>query len=133
MRTGWPNNERNIEMAQEIVSGGIEFYVGSGNVFADLGLPNPEELQLKATLSIEIEQAIKKKRLTKKQAALLLGLSKEEIAHLLGHGFSDLPISQMIGYLRCLGYDVELFATVRERVPEAQERVPEKEREAVAV
>ena len=43
-----------------------EVFIGSGNVFADLGLPNPEELQLKATLSIEIEQAIKKKHLTKK-------------------------------------------------------------------
>lgn len=117
-------------MTQEI--DGVEFYVGSGNVFADLGLPNPEELQLKATLSIEIEQAIKKKRLTKKQTALLLGLSKEELTHLLGHGFSDLPISQMIDYLRCLGYDVELFATVRERVPEAKKHEQKEEREAVA-
>jgi predicted XRE-type DNA-binding protein len=127
MRNGWPNNERSIEMAEEITAGGIEFYIGSGNVFADLGLPNPEELQLKATLSIEIEQAIKKKRLTKKQAALLLGLSKEELAHMLGHGLSDLSISQLIGYLRCLGLEVELSVCVREREPQAEER------EAIAV
>ncbi len=132
MRNGWPNIEWRIKVAEEITSGGIEFYIGSGNVFADLGLPNPEELQLKATLSIEIEQAIKEKRLTKKQAALLLGLSKEELAHLLGHGFSDLPISQLIGYLRCLEREVELSATVRERVPETKKREQKEEREAIA-
>lgn len=119
-------------MTQEMECNGIEYYVGSGNVFADLGLPNPEELQLKATLSIEIEQAIKKKRLTKKQAAVLLGLSKEELAHLLGHGFSDLSLSQLIGYLHCLGRDVELSATVHERAPEVENRPQEKAPEAMA-
>lgn len=110
----------------------IEYYVSSGNVFADLGLPNPEELQLKSTLSIEIEQAIKKKRLTKKQAAVLLGLSREGLSHLLGHGFSGYSLSQLVGYLHCLGNDVELSASVRERVPEAAEPVQQGAREAVA-
>jgi len=31
-------------MGQEVVINGIECYIGSGNVFADLELPNPEEL-----------------------------------------------------------------------------------------
>jgi len=108
-------HESNIAM-QEVKLEETEVFVGSGNVFADLGLPNPEELQLKATLSIEIESAIKKKRLTRQQAALRLGVSKEELAHLLGHGFSDFSISQLIGYLHCLGHDVTLSASVREGV-----------------
>ena len=111
----------------------IEHHVSSGNVFADLGLPNPEELQLKSTLSIEIEQAIKKKHLTKKQAALLLGMSKEELAHLLGHGFSDPSISQLIGYLHCLGNDVELSVSVHERSPQVKEPARQQDREAATV
>ncbi len=95
----------------------VEYFVGSGNVFADLGLPNPEELQLKSTLSIEIEAAIKQKRLTKKQAALYLGLSQEELAGLFDHAFSEFSLSQLLHYLHCLGRDVTLSATVRERVP----------------
>jgi len=119
-------------MTQDRNSGDIEHYVSSGNVFADLGLPNPEELQLKSTLSIEIEQAIKKKRLTKKQAALLLGLSKEKLSHLLGRGFSDYSLSQLIGYLQCLGNDVELSASVRERLPEVKEIAQKRGRQAAA-
>ena len=120
-------------MIQDTDASDIEHHVGSGNVFADLGLPNPEELQLKSTLSIEIERAIKRKRLTKKQAALLLGLSKKELAHLLGHGFSDPSISQLVGYLHCLGNDVELSISVRERSPELKETARQQDREAATV
>lgn len=106
---------------QETEIEGIEYYVGSGNVFADLELPDPEELQLKAALSIELEAAIKKERLTKKQVALRLDVSKEELAHLLDHGFSEFSISQFVQFLRCLGHDVTLSATVRERAPEVKQ------------
>ena len=60
-------------MADKIDIQGTEYYVSCGNVFADLGLSNPEERQLKAQLSIAIENAIKNKRLTKKQAGEKLG------------------------------------------------------------
>lgn len=90
----------------------IEHYVSCGNVFADLGLPNAEELQLKSQMSIEIEQAIKAKRLTKNQAATLLGVSRKQLGSLLGRGFSDFTLSQLTSYLHCLGYDVQLFATI---------------------
>ncbi len=49
----------------------IEFFVGSGNVFADLGLLDAEELQLKSHLGIEIRLVIKAKRLSREQAAQL--------------------------------------------------------------
>ncbi len=110
----------------------IEYSVSCGNVFADLGLPDAEELQVKSQLSIEIEQAIKKKRLTKNQAAALLEISKEELSRLLGRGFSEFTLSQLTSYLHCLGYDVELSATVRERAPEAKQPRPQETREAVA-
>ena len=42
----------------------MEFTYGSGNVFADLGLPNPEELQLKSSLVSEISKLMKERKMT---------------------------------------------------------------------
>ncbi len=109
-----------------------EVFVGSGNVFADLGLPNPEERQLKAYLVMEIGQAIRSKRLTEKQAAQNFGLGQHNLAELLEGAHSEHSVNQLIQYLNCLGRDVELFATVRERVPETKKREQKEEREAVA-
>lgn len=109
----------------------IEVFVGCGNVFADLGLPNPEERQLKAYLIMEIEQAISSERLTKKQAAQRLELSQHNLAELLEGAISKYTVNQLVQYLNCLDRDVELSACVRERAPEAK-GVSQKERQAVA-
>ena len=109
----------------------IEFYVGCGNVFADLGLPNAEELHLKSTLAIEIRLAIKAQRLTRPQAALKLGIDKEQLVALLDETHLDHSVTQLIQYLNCLGRDVTLSASVRERVPEVKQ-VQKAEPEAVA-
>ncbi|MCK4517694.1 XRE family transcriptional regulator [Candidatus Babeliales bacterium] len=50
-----------------------DFEVSSGNVFADLNLPNAEEVLAKAEL---VRQIIKKKKLTQEQAALALGIDQ---------------------------------------------------------
>jgi len=102
-------------------------FVGSGNVFADLGLPNPEECQLKAYLIMEIENIIKDNGLTKTQAAKKLGLSQHDLSELLEGALADFSISQLVGHLHCLGRDVTLSATVSERVPEKAQEVKERE------
>ena len=98
-----------------------DVFVGSGNVFADLGLPNPEECQLKAYLIMEIEQAISSDRLTKRQAAQKLGLTQHNLSELLEGALSEFSLNQLISYLNCLGRDVTLSASVRKRVPEAEQ------------
>ncbi len=47
----------------------IEAHKGSGNVFADLGLPNPEERLLKANIVNELHRLIKERGLTQVKAA----------------------------------------------------------------
>ena len=47
----------------------VEFERGSGNVFTDLGLPNPEERQVKARLMRAINSEIKLQGLTQIRAA----------------------------------------------------------------
>lgn len=98
----------------------VRVRVGSGNVFADLGLPNPEERQLKASLIAEIGYAIQGERMTKKQAAQKLGLSQHHLTELLEGALSDFSVTQLVSYLNCLGRDVTLSASVREQVSETQ-------------
>ena len=47
---------------------GIEFEISSGNVFADLGLPDAEELKIKSGLAIEITRAVRRLGMTQQEA-----------------------------------------------------------------
>ena len=55
----------------------------SGNVFADLDLPNSGELLAKAELASKIYSIIKKKKLTQKQASVILGIDQPKVSALL--------------------------------------------------
>ena len=52
---------------------------GSGNVFADLGLPHPEREQLRAHLTLQIYRIIKKRDLTQAAAGEILGIKHPKI------------------------------------------------------
>jgi predicted XRE-type DNA-binding protein len=60
----------------------IEVYHGSGNVFADLGLPDAEERLAKAELARQILNIIAKRRLTQAKAAELLGIDQPKVSAL---------------------------------------------------
>ena len=53
---------------------GIEVEIGSGNVFADLGLPDADKLKIKSGLVIQITKAIRNLNLTQKAAAERMGI-----------------------------------------------------------
>ena len=61
----------------------IKYEISSENIFADLGIKNPEEALAKSELAIQIHQAMKKKKLTQKKAAALLGIDQPKISALL--------------------------------------------------
>jgi len=65
------------------MSNRIEVEEGSGNVFADIGLPNPEERLAKADLAIRIGEAIRGRRLTQTRAAHILRIDQPKISRLL--------------------------------------------------
>jgi len=109
-----------------------ECCMGSGNVFADLGLPDAEELQLKSYLGMEIRITIKAKRLSRRRAAQKMGMSEDEIAKLYKRAPFDYSVGQLVRFLNSLDRDVELSATVRERVPRIVESAQAKAREAAA-
>ena len=87
----------------------IEVTPSCGNVFADLGLPDPELLLAKAKLSIKIERLIKERRLTQKQAAKLMGLTQSNVSDLLRGRLDSFTLDHLFRYLDALGQEVEII------------------------
>lgn len=86
----------------------VEFVIGSGNVFADLGLPNADELLAKSTMVIEIRRSIEARRLTQSKAADLLGVDQPKISRLLRGDFKGFSTQRLMTMLTSLGRDIEI-------------------------
>jgi predicted XRE-type DNA-binding protein len=84
-------------------------YVSSGNVFADLGLSNPEERLVKAELVRKIGEIITTRKLTQVQAAEILGIDQPKVSSLMRGRLSGFSTDRLISYLNSLGNDVEII------------------------
>jgi predicted XRE-type DNA-binding protein len=80
----------------------------SGNVFADLGLDQPEVRLAKAELAARIAGVIRDRDLTQKQAAEMLGLDQPKISALVRGKLSGFTIDRLLRFLADLGCDVEI-------------------------
>ena len=81
---------------------------GSGNVFADIGLPNPEEHLAKAQLVSIIDDVIQARGLTQEGAAALMGIDQPKVSHLLRGRFRGFSTHRLLEFLTALGRDVEI-------------------------
>ncbi|MGH2507802.1 MAG: helix-turn-helix domain-containing protein [Ktedonobacteraceae bacterium] len=81
---------------------------GSGNVFADIGLPNPEERLAKADLAIRIAETIRARRLTQTRAAHMLRIDQPKISRLLRGQLSGFSTERLMHFLTLLGRDIEI-------------------------
>jgi predicted XRE-type DNA-binding protein len=84
---------------------------GSGNVFADLGLPNPQLALAKAKLVQRIRELIAERKLTQSKAAELLGLDQPKVSALVRGRVEGYTIDRLFRFLNALGQCVEI--TVR--------------------
>ena len=80
----------------------------SGNVFADLGLPNSEQELLKAKLTVEIYRLIKERNLTQTKAAALLGTTQAQVSALMRCRPVSVSVGRLMEFLTILGRDVEV-------------------------
>jgi predicted XRE-type DNA-binding protein len=80
----------------------------SGNVFKDLGLPNPEELLAKAELVRQISNVIEQRGLTQVEAAEVLGTTQPKVSDLLRGRLSGFSMERLIRYLNALNRDVQI-------------------------
>lgn len=80
----------------------------SGNVFADLDLPDAEERLAKADLAIQIDHIIRRKKLTQEQAAKILRVSQPKVSALLHGKLAGFSIDRLFKFLMALGQDIEI-------------------------
>ena len=86
----------------------IDIETGSTNVYEDLGLPNPSEMQVKASLATKIGEIIKRRRLTQSQAAEILGMPQPKISSMLRGQFRGISEAKMLECMNRLGRDVQI-------------------------
>ena len=96
----------------------IEVEVGSGNVFADLGLADAEERLLKANLVFQIAQLIDKKKLTQAKVAERTGLDQPKVSRLLRGHLDGFSADRLFAILNRLGHSIEIRISVKECAPE---------------
>ena len=87
---------------------GIEVQRGSGNVFADLGLPDADKLKIKSGLVIEIRKAMRRLGLTQQEAAKRMGVTQPKVSDMMRGDFSNLSERKLMDCLNRLGYDIEI-------------------------
>ena len=87
---------------------GVEVWRSSGNVFADLGLPDAEKLKIKAGLVIEIRKAMQSRGLTQQEAAKRMGITQPKVSDMMRGDFSNLSERKLMDCLTRLGYDIEI-------------------------
>jgi predicted XRE-type DNA-binding protein len=87
----------------------------SGNVFADLGLAEPEEELTKAQLASHIRQIIKRQRLTQAAAAELMGVDQPKVSALLNGRLANFSSERLMRLLTALGQDVEIVVKAKPR------------------
>jgi predicted XRE-type DNA-binding protein len=88
---------------------------GNGNVFADLGVAEPEEELTKAQLASHIRHTIKRRRLTQLQAAHLMGLDQPKVSALINGRLAGFSSDRLMRFLAALGQDVEIVVKARSR------------------
>lgn len=84
------------------------FTRGSGNVFTDLGLAEPEEALAKARLAESIDETIQRRGLRQGDAADLMGVDQGTVSKLVNGRLDGFSQERLIRYLTALGDDVEI-------------------------
>jgi predicted XRE-type DNA-binding protein len=93
----------------------IALEASGGNVFADLGLPNPEQELLKARLTLQIYRIIKARHVTQAQAGAILGIRQPQVSLLMRNRSGNFSVERLMDFLTALGHDVEVRVTPTRR------------------
>ena len=92
-----------------------EIEASSGNVFADLGLPDAAELNTKVRLAVELVRALDARGLSQVASARLLGITQPKISALKAYKLDGFSVERLMTLLTALGRDVEIRITARPR------------------
>ena len=93
---------------------------GSGNVFADMGLPDAVELDTKARLGAAICRIVERRKLTQIEVAAALGINQPKVSALLHYKLEGFSAERLMRFLTALGHDVEIVIRPRPRARSAR-------------
>jgi predicted XRE-type DNA-binding protein len=91
----------------------------SGNVFADLGLPNAEELGAKVRLCFAINKILQARSMTQVKAARVLGVSQPKVSALRGYKLEGFSVERLMHFVTALEHDVVI--EIRPKVEKKRE------------
>jgi predicted XRE-type DNA-binding protein len=86
----------------------IEVSKGSGNIFADIGLANADELLARAQIGVEVLKILKGLDLKQREIATLLGIKQTEVSHLMNGHFNRFSEGKLVSFLKKLDRNVML-------------------------
>jgi predicted XRE-type DNA-binding protein len=87
----------------------------SGNVFADIGVADPEEALAKAQLASRIREVVRRSRLTQVAAAAVMGIDQPKVSALLNGRLTNFSSERLMRLLTRLGQDVEIVVRTKPR------------------
>lgn len=88
---------------------------GSGNVFADIGLPDSEQELMKAKLTLQVHRLLKQRGLTQAEAARLLGTTQPQVSALIRLRPVSVSVGRLMEFLTILGQDVKVSVKPAQR------------------
>jgi predicted XRE-type DNA-binding protein len=86
----------------------INIEIGSGNVFADVWLPRPEQELLKAKLTLEIYRILRERELKQAEAGKILGIKQPHVSLLMRNRAGTFSVERLMDFLTALGQDVKI-------------------------
>ena len=86
----------------------IEFEESSGNVFADLGLKDADELFARGQIGFYVFKILQDKKLKQREIAAVLGIAQPDVSHLMNGHFSRFTTDKLLDFLKRLDQKVTI-------------------------
>jgi len=86
----------------------IEYEESCGNVFADLGLEDADELFARGQIGIHVFKILKNKRMKQSEISALLGIKQPEVSHLMNGHFNRFTTDKLLHFLKLLNQKVTI-------------------------
>jgi phage-related protein/predicted XRE-type DNA-binding protein len=106
--------ERRLKAAQADYEARYDV-ASSGNVFADLGLPDAAELDTKVRLAAAVNRLLESRRLTQAAAATALSINQPKISALKHYKLEGFSVERLMTFLTALGSDIEIRVNLPKR------------------
>src|SRR5579862_4974240 len=108
---------------RKVMSKFVDYELSSGNVFRDLGLPDADELDIKANLAIKIGEIIARRGLSQVKAAAVLGIDQPKVSAIVRGRLEKFSIERLCGLLTRLGCDVNIRVQEKRKAARGRMRI----------